>query len=82
MLYEVELVLMMLGIHATEKTGCREQPPMTRTIKQRKEWGTQVLTRFGNLPTSSGQGERVLIESINYRLKVCIWFGTQSQIGM
>jgi len=26
--------------------------------------------RFGNLPTSSGQRKRVLIESINFRLQV------------
>ena len=26
--------------------------------------------RFGNLPTSSGKGERVFIESINYRLQI------------
>ena len=37
--------------------------------KEKKE-RTQVLTRHSNLPTSSGQGERILIESINYRLQV------------
>ena len=36
--------------------------------KEKKE-RTQDLTRFDNLPTSSGQKERVLIESINYRLQ-------------
>ena len=37
--------------------------------KEKKE-RTQDLIRFNNLPTSSGQGERVLIESINYMLQV------------
>jgi len=37
--------------------------------KEKKE-RIQDLMRFDNLRTSSGRGERVLIESINYRLHV------------
>jgi len=37
--------------------------------KEKKE-KTQDLTSFDNLPTSSEQGERVLIEAINYRFQV------------
>jgi len=39
----------------------RRSTQKIRTIKQERKQ-TQYLTRFGNLPTSSGQGERVLIE--------------------
>jgi len=31
---------------------------------------TQYLTSFGNLPTSSGQRGRFLIDLINYRLQI------------
>ena len=39
-------------------------------VNKEKKERTQDLTRFDNLPTSSGQGERVIIELINYRLQV------------
>ena len=39
-------------------------------VTKGKKEKTQDLTRFGNSLTSSGQDERVLFESINYRLQV------------
>ena len=38
-------------------------------LNKEKNGRTQDLTRFGYFFTSLGQGERVLIESINYRLQ-------------
>ena len=56
--------------HAAEKPPLENSHQMHEQLNKEKKERTQDLTRFGNLPTSSGQGNRVLIESINYRLQI------------
>ena len=53
-----------------ETDAARDVSNTTRTECNRVNQSTQYLTRFGNVPTSSGQGgERVFIDStINYNL--------------
>jgi len=44
-------------------------PHTTRTKNNREKQSTQYLTRFGNMPTSSGQGRESFIDlTINYNL--------------
>ena len=53
-----------------------EVPTRQKQRNKRESKSTQYLTRFSNLPTFSGQGERVFIESINYRFLVLQILGT------
>ena len=60
----------LLGIHTTKNSNTREKSPITRTNKQRKE---RENTRFNVVWEFSyvlEATERVLIESINYKLQI------------
>jgi len=69
-----------LEIQATEKMSPREQSSITRKVKQRKERENTKFNEVRQLPTSSRQEERVLIESINYRLYMLQIFGDTSPL--
>ena len=57
------------GIHRTETDAAGDVPNTIRTENNRKKQSTQYLTRFGNLPTSSGQGrERFYWFNNQYKL--------------
>ena len=68
-------MIRLLGIHATKMATwppeianqSHEQSNKEERERERERERIQDLTRFDNLPTSSGQEERVLIKSINYR---------------
>jgi len=44
-----------------ETDAAGDVPNMTRTENNREKQSTQYLTRFGNVPKSSGQGREILL---------------------
>jgi len=64
------LIEILLGIHAAEDGPPKNNHQPKEQLNKEKKERTQYLTRFGNLLTSSRQGDRVLIELINYRLQL------------
>ena len=57
------------GIHRTETDAAGDVPNTTRIENNREKQSTQYLTRFDNVPTSSGQGR-----------ERSYWFNNQLQL--
>jgi len=53
-----------------EDGASENNQPYHKQLNKEKQEKTQDLTRFDNFPKSSEQGDRVIIESINYNLHI------------